>query len=177
MPCGGNLCAYIACTLAYIAGCECVGMMRSLLGDITSNCYFVPPSISRHGNVLCTTMSVASQCMCMFHDSGIPTVLSLCTGSPKSPVPVEQLQASTQQAVASVPSNPASLYSSPSTSPALPLRLKGEPDRYGIRHTDSICTFNVTEIFMRHGQTDGIVLLEFFGGLAAGLGMVLHISL
>jgi len=62
----------------------------------------------------------------------------------------------------------------PFTPPA-PLRgeFGGEPDNHGVRHTRQLCTSSVASTFFAAAQA-GIVLYEPFGGMCAGLEMVLR---
>jgi hypothetical protein len=49
-----------------------------------------------------------------------------------------------------------------------------EPDRHGIMPTARVCTEMLPSAFMATAQTEGITLYEPFGGLCAGLEMVLR---
>jgi site-specific DNA-cytosine methylase len=60
-----------------------------------------------------------------------------------------------------------------SSLPPLPGTVIGEPDSYGVRNSTQLRTAAVGTIFFP-AATQGIVLLEPFGGLCAGLDMVLR---
>ena len=65
----------------------------------------------------------------------------------------------------------------PPSSPApagLTQQLSGAPDAFGVRATSRLCTALVPPAFYAAALSEGIVLYEPFGGLCAGLEMVLR---
>lgn len=58
--------------------------------------------------------------------------------------------------------------------PALPGCHSGEPDAFGVRHTTQLRTAPVPASFFPTAAEHGVVLLDAFGGLCAGLEMALR---
>ena len=58
-----------------------------------------------------------------------------------------------------------------------PAELRGRPDRWGVRETVRLDTRDVGRTFLSRAHQEGITLCEPFGGLCAGLEMVLRAGL
>jgi hypothetical protein len=130
--------------------------------------YPVLEDVSRLGDGLCESGSPADTCD--------PEPVNLPVGEQR----IQQLRASSAQWLSAASQQLSTLcvdplHYSPWRPACIMSKEKGiKPDQFGVKRTGSICTHVIGPSFFQNACSEGVVVLELFGGICTGLESVLR---